>query len=159
VITYRQFLNENELSIETSLYSKLEEARKENLRFAVDVEYDKIRPYDARERETRKESKQIEEIETRLARRYKFNNLTELIEVCIRELDEEEWIELDLTPEEELLLIKYKPEGIIRFNEPFPATQEYIFTHRPDLTGKVKNVDLNLRKRFSHELNLDKVQI
>ena len=158
MITYKQFLNENESSIEMGLYSKLKAACEDNEMDAREDErggaaIDNDNEYDRRNRGV------VKQIGDELKQRYSYRNITELIEVCIRELDRVEWENLNLTPEEELLLIKYKPEGIVRFDKPSTMTQEYIFTHRPDLSGKIKNVDPNLRKRFSHELNLDKVEV
>jgi hypothetical protein len=56
-------------------------------------------------------------------------------------------------------LIKANPENIFAFKNPEIELQEYVIIHRPDLINQIPNLDLDLKEKYSYEMNLSVIDI
>ena len=65
----------------------------------------------------------------------------------------------DFTLQQQFTLVKHKPEFVKYIKTPFEPVQEYILRTRPDLVGKIQNLDPTLKAKYSHEVGLGGVDL
>lgn len=64
-----------------------------------------------------------------------------------------------LTPKMQEFVVHEDPSLIEYIQDPSAEVQEYVCQHRPDLVGKIKNLDPGLKAKYQHEEELGRTDL